>query len=74
LVDAILDLSSKCINSTYPLTFEQLGQGYGFILYKTTLDDPNVDGKILSIEGIRDRGYVQIGDVCKLMNHMLWYL
>ena len=62
-MDAILDLSDKCIDSTYPLTFEQLGQGYGFVLYKTILDDSNVDGKILSIEGIRDRGYVQIGDV-----------
>jgi hypothetical protein len=64
-VDAILELSSKCVDSKYPLTFEQLGQGHGFILYKTTLDDPNVDGKILSIEGIRDRGYVQIGDVSR---------
>ena len=30
-------------------------------MYSTVLDDPNVDGKILSIPGIRDRGYVQIG-------------
>ena len=37
------------------------------MLYATTLDDPNVDGKILSIPGIRDRGYVQIGDVWKIL-------
>ena len=32
-------------------------------MYSTTLDDPNVDGMVLSIPGIRDRGYVQIGSV-----------
>lgn len=47
----------------YPLSFEALGQGYGFIMYTTTLDNPNVDGMVLSIPGIRDRGYVQIGSV-----------
>ena len=26
------------------------------------MDDPNVDGKILSIPGIRDRAYIQIGN------------
>lgn len=36
-------------------------KGYGFVLYSTVLDDPNIDGKILSIPGIRDRGYIQIG-------------
>ena len=25
------------------------------------MDDPNVDGKVLSIPGIRDRAYIQIG-------------
>ena len=30
-------------------------------MYSTTLDDPNVDGMVLSIPGIRDRAYVQIG-------------
>jgi hypothetical protein len=38
-------------------------QGYGFVMYATTLDAFEVDGKVLSIPGIRDRGYVQIGDV-----------
>lgn len=36
-------------------------KGYGFIMYSTVLNDSNVDGKILSVPGIRDRGYVQIG-------------
>jgi hypothetical protein len=29
----------------------------------TTLSNPNVSGKVLSVPGIRDRGYVQIGSV-----------
>lgn len=32
-------------------------------MYQTILDDSNIDGKILSIKGIRDRGYVMIGPV-----------
>ena len=54
------------MQSQYPLSFEALGQGYGFILYSTTLSNPNVYGKVLSIPGIRDRGYVQIGSVSTL--------
>jgi beta-galactosidase len=30
-------------------------------MYKTELKDPNVDGKVLSLPGVRDRAYVQIG-------------
>jgi hypothetical protein len=38
-------------------------KGYGFVMYAVTLDSFEVDGKVLRIPGIRDRGYVQIGDV-----------
>ena len=37
-------------------------QGYGVVLYATRLSDPNVNGKVLSIPGIRDRAYIQIGN------------
>lgn len=74
LVDAILDFSEKCVSSADPLSFEKLGQGYGFILYTTTLDDPNVDGKLLTIPGIRDRGYVQIGPVNAVLNSFYYLL
>jgi len=50
------------------LSFEKLGQGYGFILYRTILDDANVNGKNISIEGIHDRAYIQIGEVCTNLN------
>lgn len=36
-------------------------KGYGVVLYFRLLDDANVDGKVLSIPGLRDRAYIQIG-------------
>lgn len=62
LVDAIKKLSVTWKMNETPLTFEKLGQGYGFIMYSTTLKDLNVNGKNLSISGIRDRGYILIGN------------
>ena len=41
-------------------------------MYFTTLDDSNVDGKLLSVPGIKDRGYVQIGTVCFLFLFHVW--
>ena len=38
-------------------------KGYGFILYSTILDDADIDQKVLSIPGIRDRAYIQTGSV-----------
>jgi hypothetical protein len=38
-------------------------KGFGFVLYYTTLNESDVYNKVLSISGIRDRGYVQIGSV-----------
>jgi len=38
-------------------------KGLGFVLYYTELKDTNVDGKILTIPGVRDRAYIQIGSV-----------
>jgi hypothetical protein len=66
LVKVVEDQTNKCVDSKYPLSFERLGQGYGFILYKTLLDDADVNGKNISIDGIRDRAYIQLGDVNKL--------
>ena len=61
LVDAIVEMSDQCVNTLNPLTFEKLGQGYGFVLYIKKLDDLNVDGKLLSIPKLHDRAYIQIG-------------
>ena len=55
-------MSSSCIKSESPQSFERLGQGYGFILYSTVLKNLDVHGKILTIPGIHDRGYISIGN------------
>ncbi len=41
-------------------------------MYSTVLSDPNVDGKTLSVPGIRDRGYIQIGSVSSVFP--LWFI
>ena len=37
-------------------------QGYGIVMYSTNLPTSNVNKKVLSIPGIRDRAYIQIGN------------
>ena len=54
-------MSDTCIATHKPLAFEQLGQGYGFILYTTKLKDVDVHGRLLSIPNLHDRAYIQIG-------------
>lgn len=45
-------------NSTLPLTFEQLGQGSGFVLYQTTIKQLFTDPAKLEITGVHDRAYI----------------
>jgi len=58
---------SKPIKSNCPLTMEEVGQEYGFILYRTQVDNPLLDKSFLSqmgyeqhlrIKGLRDRAVV----------------
>ncbi|XP_078392913.1 beta-galactosidase-like, partial [Cetorhinus maximus] len=55
------------VTSTYPLTFEQMQQYYGFLLYRTLL--PQTIEKPLplmsSLNGVHDRGYVLVNRVYK---------
>jgi beta-galactosidase len=37
-------------------------QGYGIVMYSANLPTSNVNKKVLSIPGIRDRAYIQIGN------------
>lgn len=60
-MDAVSEMSHSCVNNLDPLSFERLGQGYGFIMYKKKLSDPNVHGKWLYIPKLHDRAYIQIG-------------
>ena len=47
--------------SQYPKTMEEIGQNYGFLMYRTFLTA--VDGRKLTIDGLRDRAVVLIDEV-----------
>lgn len=57
LLDEITE--GQVINSSYPLSFEELKQDYGFVLYETKL--PSLLGKHkITIDGLCDRGLIFI--------------
>uniref|UniRef100_A0A8I3W8P7 Beta-galactosidase n=1 Tax=Callithrix jacchus TaxID=9483 RepID=A0A8I3W8P7_CALJA len=63
-VEAALDIlcPSGPIKSLYPLTFIQVKQYYGFVLYRTTLPQDCSDSAPLSspLNGVHDRAYVAV--------------
>ena len=52
-----LDVLSTPVESVMPLTMEKLGQGYGFVLYKTQVRGPREEQKI-RLQDVHDRGYI----------------
>src|SRR5437868_3580723 len=75
LVDSIRD--GPPIESNETLTFEQLSQMSGFVLYSTNVPDemtfPNP--AILKVLGIKDRGYVfvdQVGYIGFIFNSLMY--
>jgi beta-galactosidase len=56
---AIFDMVTAPVKNVRPLTFEDLNQAYGFVLYRTTLTNRNGTG-ILKINELRDYGIVFI--------------
>ena len=51
------------VSSEYPLTFEALGQSYGFVLYETTVEIPVSDASLLKIQRLGDRAIVMVDGV-----------
>lgn len=45
-------------NTKYPITFEELGQDFGYVVYTTTINFRPKSPSVLSVKGIADRGYV----------------
>lgn len=45
------------VESSYPLSMEELGQDFGFVVYQTTIHGP-LERLDLSIDGLRDRAHV----------------
>ncbi|XP_062071771.1 beta-galactosidase isoform X1 [Lepus europaeus] len=66
-VDAALDVlcPSGPINSVYPLTFTQVKQYFGFVLYRTTLprDCSNPTPLSSPLNGVHDRAYVAVDGI-----------
>lgn len=56
---ALADCRPKGIHSTAPLSMEQCGQNYGYILYETTVHGPYERGE-LCIDQVRDRAHVYL--------------
>lgn len=44
--------------SLYPITFEELGQDFGYVVYTTTIEFQPTSPTTLAVPGISDRGYV----------------
>lgn len=59
-------LGSQMITSEKPLTFEELGQFSGFVLYETELPTLKLDPSILTIPTLHDRAIVTIDNVSLL--------
>jgi beta-galactosidase len=53
-------LATKTAVAQRPLSFEELNQGYGFVLYARVIDVALCDPATLSVPVIHDRGYVLI--------------
>ncbi|MBQ7980715.1 MAG: beta-galactosidase, partial [Oscillospiraceae bacterium] len=51
---SVLDKISTPVKSNFPLTMEEIGQNYGYILYRTQVKD-NETVKEIRLEGARDR-------------------
>ena len=52
------DIFSNMSKSYKPMTFEQLGQDNGFVLYQHTFKNTTSDPALLEVKVIHDRGYV----------------
>ena len=57
------ELGKEPLRSQFPLTYEQLGQRYGFMLYETIVAHSSPDPALFSIPNISDRAIVLLDDV-----------
>lgn len=55
----ILDDIQSHVESSYPMTMEELGQDFGFVLYRTRLAGP-FESMELAIDGLHDRALIYL--------------
>ena len=58
--DSVESIAEKKVFSRQTLTFEELDQAYGYVLYETFLEHTDDDIRALAIEGLRDRATVYV--------------
>nr|CAD7264350.1 unnamed protein product [Timema shepardi] len=58
-------LGTPTVFEKYPLTFEALGQSYGFVLYETMVPSDIADPSLLDVKTIGDRALVFLDKVLK---------
>ena len=58
LLETLQEVGSEPVIRDDPLTFEQLQQAYGFVLYSHNISGQYPDPVQLNVTGLRDRGYV----------------
>uniref|UniRef100_T1J8I2 Beta-galactosidase n=1 Tax=Strigamia maritima TaxID=126957 RepID=T1J8I2_STRMM len=64
LFDVLIDLrSQEPLSSYYPVSFESLGQAYGFVLYETIVPGQFMDPVVLEIKNVHDRAIVFVQNV-----------
>jgi beta-galactosidase len=61
-------LADRVVFFEHPLTFEQLGQYSGFVLYETNLPKTKLDPNLLNITRLGDRAYVYVDRVSITQN------
>ena len=54
---------NKVVESREPLTFEELGQDSGYILYEHVFNDTTTDPALLEVSILHDRGYVFVDSI-----------
>ncbi|MEJ7662051.1 MAG: hypothetical protein WKG07_22000 [Hymenobacter sp.] len=56
----LLDRLPQPVASAKPLTFEDLKQAYGFVLYRTTVANASAGEQLLKLSDLRDYGVVLV--------------
>ncbi len=57
---SVFDLLSKPVLNAAPLTFEDLKQAYGYVMYRTSVDVKTASKQLIKIRDLRDYGIVFI--------------
>ena len=58
LLAAVRSIGAEPVIADDPLTFEQLQQAFGFVVYSHNVSGQHPDPALLNVTGLRDRGYV----------------